>query len=416
MSKNYYKDLDSLEKKVSIIPNDRSFLALLNIKNFKTLNSRFGFEIGDLLLNNIFERIEHIISNHKENIIYSKYYGTSYIFILNDTNKNEMELFFQHLLEALEAKYNITLNPINLDFEVGITKIKHKKIKENIKYAEVAIKKSQSYESIIYFDEKIEKEHIIENDILNDIDKAIKNKEIELYFQPKIKNDNSIDSAEILLRWNHPKHGFINTEKLIQIMEETGHIYNITEYVIHEGINYLKKFIEKGYFLEISINLSSKVIYDENFYKKIKKILEINKINPNLIQFEITESFLIQDENTKQCLKKLNNLGISIAIDDFGKGYSSFSYLSDLPIDTVKIDKSFIIDIDEKSEYKKIQLIKGIIELCHSLELIVIAEGVETKFQNILLKNNNIDKIQGYYYSRPLNYNDFVEFYKLNSV
>ena len=245
---------------------------------------------------------------------------------------------------------------------------------------------------------------------------AVKKEEFKLYYQPKIninENQNKISGVEALIRWNHPTLGLVSPQKFIKIAEESFLIREIGDWVIEGAFKQLSSWQNKyDRDLGISVNLSPLELCDKNKAARIKKLSQKYQIRRELIEFEITENALLDNRSdTIKILKELKNLDFSIALDDFGIGYSSFSYLSRLPIDTLKIDKSFI---GKLSDSKNMILIDSLIELSHKMNLKVIAEGIESSEQLKTMKKLKCDEIQGYYFYKPLTVDQFEKIIEKN--
>ncbi len=232
---------------------------------------------------------------------------------------------------------------------------------------------------------------------------AIKNNELELYYQPQVDSrDESIVGLEALLRWNHPTIGIIGPEKFIPIAEETSQIVEIGEWVIRTACQQNKYWQDKGLQkMPVSINLSPQQFEDGKITEMIGKILNETSLKPEYLEVEITESHAIREigKVVKQ-LEKLRKLGIGVAIDDFGMAYSSLNYIKQLPVDTIKIDKNFVIGVGTRKQDETIA--KMIISLIHQLNLKAVAEGTTTKQQVEFLQNEGCNIVQGYYYYRPM--------------
>lgn len=232
---------------------------------------------------------------------------------------------------------------------------------------------------------------------------AVENEEFVLYYQPQIDSaTGKLDGFEALIRWTSPKHGFVSPDEFIKLAEETGIIVAIGKWVLKEACEFCKKINkESGDNYNIAINISPIELIQYEFIDNVKEIINESGVNPALLEFEITESSLMESCSANvEKLLLLKEVGISIALDDFGTGYSSLNYLKKLPIDILKIDKSFVDDLglaDLEDNFVDI-----IINLAHRMGIKVVAEGVETKLQHRLLKKEKCDKFQGYLFSKPL--------------
>ena len=242
----------------------------------------------------------------------------------------------------------------------------------------------------------------------NDLRKALDRKEIVVYYQPKINiQTGSIAGLEALVRWKNPIKGLITPGHFIPQAEETGLIVPIGEFVLREAAIQCTAWQSIGLPpIPISVNLSSRQLLQTNLVSSIEKILKDTNVNPKLLEFEITESMSMDIDRSLEILQELKMLGVHISVDDFGTGYSSLSYLRRLPIDRVKIDQSFIRRGTTLNPSNQ-TLVSTIINMAHNLNLVVTAEGVETREQARHLQVNNCDEIQGYYFSKPLPASEF---------
>lgn len=239
--------------------------------------------------------------------------------------------------------------------------------------------------------------------------KSINNNQFVLYFQPKIHlATNQLNSYEALIRWIHPHLGMVPPNDFIPIAEETGLIKQIGEWVIEEAcskINEIRKKFKKD--IPIAINISVKQLEDKNFLSKTKEIIERSGCDPSLLEFEITETVMKNMVSCVYIINKIKEIGIKVSIDDFGTGYSNFNLLSEMEIDVLKIDRSFIQTMTENT--KTLSLVKAIINMGHSLGLKIVAEGIETEGQTKMLEEINCDIGQGYYFNRPMPFEEICK-------
>ncbi len=254
-----------------------------------------------------------------------------------------------------------------------------------------------------YFNDSMKAKLMEKIQLQSELRKAIENEEFVVYYQPQVdlKTD-KIVGFEALLRWMHPAKGLIMPNEFIPIAEETGLIVQIGTRVLKEACKQLKFWEEEGFHkLSIAVNISARQFKDLEFVNTIGAILEETNMQPNHLDLEITETIALSDlEYTVKIIDKLEKMGVSFSLDDFGTGYSSMNYLKSLPVHNIKIDKSFLDTVVDNIPEQKI--VETIISLAHSLNLVVIAEGVEQHKQEIFLKSVNCNKAQGYFYSEPV--------------
>ena len=234
---------------------------------------------------------------------------------------------------------------------------------------------------------------------------ALENGEIQLYYQPLMDSQGQLAGAEALLRWHHPKHGFIPPESFISLAEESGLIIPIGDFVLRQAAEQIARWQNKGLMLpEISINVSGRQLRDHNFINRVKETLEVNRILPAQLVFELTESVLM-DKITGARLQDLKDLGVSLALDDFGTGYAALIYLRRFPLDRLKIDRSFVRDMLDNAPDAAI--VSALIRLAKELNLQVVAEGVEKSSQFDALRNYGSDLFQGYLFAPALPATEF---------
>ncbi|WP_414526908.1 EAL domain-containing protein [Nodularia chucula] len=227
--------------------------------------------------------------------------------------------------------------------------------------------------------------------------------EFEVYYQPIVDIDSGkMMAAEALLRWNSPELGEVSPGEFIPVAESTGLITAIDTWVLETVCQQIRVWKDMtGKSLKVAVNISVLEFNHPNFFRKLNEFLEINNLDPRFLEVELTESMIIQNANSAiAIMNQLHNLGVGIAVDDFGTGYSSLIYLKNLPIDTLKIDRYFIHNVDNDSQ--KSAITKALIQMAHNLNLQVIAEGVETEFELSFLRQNKCDAMQGFLFSRPL--------------
>ncbi len=246
--------------------------------------------------------------------------------------------------------------------------------------------------------------------LAGELRKAIDHDELALHFQPKVcSKTGKISGMEALLRWTHSEHGFIPPDEFIPIAEQTGVINPLTKWVINKALMQLNELREMGYELSVAVNISAVNLKEKHFPRVVQEGLEKYNIPASMLSLEVTETAMMDDpKRALSALKELNRLGVRLSIDDFGTGYSSLSYIKELPVQEIKIDRSFVMEMD--SHNNDVIIVKTTINMCHDLGYDVVAEGVETSQTCHALSQMGCDYLQGYHLSRPLAFNDFITF------
>jgi diguanylate cyclase (GGDEF)-like protein len=382
----------------------RAILLLIDINDFKIVNDSLGHYYGDQALKKLAEILTEEIGNHGK--LFRMGGDEFVILVSNLQNELEVEAFVGRLFQRIKPKFEIDGIGMQINLCIGSANYPDdsQTLEVLLKHADLALHEAKrngknqycAYEPQF---EEVMKQNLWFEDALN---KALEGKEFELYYQPKLRlNDNKILGFEALIRWNHPEKGMISPDEFIPIAEEKGFINSIGEWVIGEAINQLNNWHLEGHTtLTMSINLSAKQLKEVNLIESIMKTMKHKVIKPSHIEFEITETTALHDiDFAMELLQKLRNLGFKISLDDFGTGYSSLNYLNMLPIDILKIDRTFIEGSVNNDQRK--QIIKTVIQLAHANHMEVVAEGVETYEQFLFLKEENCDILQGYYISKP---------------
>lgn len=422
---NYFRELVQFKieetKKENL--DDRLYLVKLGFERFRFIQNNFGILFSEQLFKDIAEELTSVLDEDDE---LSRVEGEGFLII---TRKKEVEIL--NYIRKINNIFNQTYSPTGMSEEIYIS------IKMglafwdkdfSLTYDEVA---KQAHSAYLYainqnskdfyksYNKSIQNEDALNVQLEHLLREAIEKDEIMVYFQPKIGKDGKIKSAEALARWySKEKQQFIRPDIFINTAEDIGIIEDIGKHIMELSIKELKKWHDEGYTeMKVAVNVSTKQ-FNRELPKLISSLLSKYKIKPKYLEVEVTESALVTDKNVgTDLLHKIKNIGVNIAIDDFGTGYSSLSYLVDFPLDVVKIDKSFIDKINEKEEslrQKGEAVVSTVIHLSHKLGCIVVAEGVEEEKQLDFLRKEKCDLIQGYYYSRPLPDNEFLEFLSKN--
>ena len=394
----------------------RSFaLILMSLDNFTELRAMLGYHKTDGLIIRVSEDIQYIAKGIESAVYHMM--RNNFLLMVPDINTAEKARSIVERIEnSLEELFDYSNTRTHLTFSTGVSFFPKSGstvdalIDSAYKALSEAKEQGGGYtvldEEGLFFEEKN-----YEIELYNEMRNALKNREFELYYQPLIAMANELVwGAEALIRWNHPKRGLVSPALFIPIAEKTGLIVELGRFVIEEAIKQQKKWeIFKFNKIQVSINLSLREIEAGGVVEFIAQTLTRHQVSPALIKCEITENIaMVNPELTKREFEILNQLGVKLALDDFGTGHSSFGYLNDFSLDTLKIDQSFVTDMVHNSKHRKI--VHAMIELGHNLDLLITAEGIEDKETYEMLKEFGCDIAQGYYFSRPL---PVLEFQKL---
>lgn len=380
---------------------------VINVRKFHLVNELYGYDVGDELLIKISDILREILHNYIG--IASRI--TDDNFYLYIARQSDYSMF---LNENLIKKIKVFKDNIKIDLRIGINASENKNIEDKFDKALLACNslRNKSNEGICYYDDLMHNKEIYNERLINDLDDAINNNEFKVFFQPKYNityDKPRLCSAEALVRWNHKKLGLINPSLFIPLFEKEALIQKVDFYIWNKTANFIKYCKDKlGIYVPISINVSRIDLLTPNFIEEINKIVEKNNISPNDLYLEITES--AYTDNSKLVLDIINGLrkyGYKIEMDDFGTGYSSLNMVTNLPIDIIKLDMSFIKNMHKFEKDKK--MVEVVLEIAKILNVKVVAEGVEEEAQYKLLKEMNCDIIQGYYFSKPLDCDSFLK-------
>jgi len=384
-------------------------LVFFDLDNFKNVNDTFGHDVGDKLLIEVGKIIQE---NIRSCDTLSRWAGDEFVLLLDELkHMDDSVLIVQNIQKKMKHPIKIGTHTLHVSCSVGINVYEDAQdVHQMLKNADIAMyeaKKNGKRNYAIYT--SVLGEKIISDVQLNEeLLQALKRDEFIVYYQPQVEIlTGKIVGAEALVRWEHPEKGILFPLKFIPFAEEKGYIVKIGQRVLEQACKDMQKWLNNGYKLNnISVNISVKQIRQNNFVQVVKKALKKSGLPADMLEFEVTETMIMQEyKHSFDVLDTLRKLGISLSIDDFGTGYSSLSYLKKLPIDKIKIDKSFIDEIAE--DENDVAITKAIIAMSHSLGLSVLAEGVETKSQLQVLKKLKCEKYQGYYCSRPIPAKEF---------
>ena len=398
------------ERLLNEVPDRTKYAVLFfNVKNFKAVNELFGVESGDVVLQNIFRTLTH---SKLSPVITARVESDHFVCLVE--NKN---LDFEELTSVCDNKFIKDGKCMNLIIRCGIFYVEEKpmKISGMIDRAKLAKRyiTDEYVQPYMVYDHSMQVAYIDKAKLAGELQEGIAKEQFKVYYQPVIDTKTGkIASAEALIRWIHPNKGFISPALFIPALEENGHISELDFYVLKKVWQFINDRCENNKFVvPISVNLSWMDFYDEIMMEKILKEMDRFRENgrEHMARFEITEtSYAAIRENRSGILESLRIKNAKILLDDFGSGFSSFGMLQDYDFDILKIDMSFIRKIGENPKTKSI--VHSIIGMAHEIGIKTVAEGVETEEQISFLRQSGCDYIQGYYYSKPLPEEEFVEF------
>ncbi|RDH86030.1 MAG: hypothetical protein DIZ80_00740 [endosymbiont of Galathealinum brachiosum] len=385
---------------------------IFDLNNFKDINDTLGHPEGDLILKQVAKRIPAAL---RESDTAGRLGGDEFAFVLPDIDeKNAIEVGYK-IIDTLKPVFELTSQSVEIGASIGISIFpEHGEDQSSlIRHADVAMYESKRHGSnVTLYNSSFDSHTPWRLALMADLRKAIDNNELELHYQPQInlKTDKAY-GVEALLRWTHPKHGFVSPDQFIYIAENSGLINALSEWVIDHALKQLKQWQDSGLELDISINISARNLQDKNFTGTLASLIEKYKVNQKHIKLEFTEGTIMSNPDIVIALISHSKLsGIRYSIDDFGTGYSSLSYLKNLTVDEVKIDKSFVFDMVKNKNDASIVL--SIIELTHNLGHLVVAEGVENEGVLNALKSLGCDSAQGYHISKAIPPDGIPEFIK----
>ncbi|NLQ17854.1 EAL domain-containing protein [Marinomonas sp. M1K-6] len=388
-------------------------LLYLDLDGFKVINDNFGHRVGDELIQRVAERIKGSIPSGA--CLY-RLGGDEFVVVLENTSTiEELESIAQSIMQNASNTYPVAKMEMMITASIGIASYpQHADDVDNLlKNADAAMYRAKSTGHNMYF--------VYENRMADNINahltlggglrKAIEEEQFVLHYQPKIRlPDEAVVGAEALIRWVHPELGMISPDQFIPLAEESGLILPLGEWVIRRACRQLQEWREAGVPpIKLSVNLSSRQFMQADLVDMVRRALEETGVDPKNFELELTESMLMND--AQQSIEKLHSfrkLGLTLSIDDFGTGYSSLAYLKKFPIQTLKIDRSFIHDLGLDCDNDAI--VKATIAMANSLNLKVIAEGVESRSQVDVLNGYECQEVQGYLFSKPLCSADFLTY------
>ncbi|QFU21324.1 EAL domain-containing protein [Shewanella eurypsychrophilus] len=387
---------------------------LFDLDRFKLVNDSLGHSVGDLLLQEVARRMKSVV---REEDTIARLGGDEFCLLIeNIETDSALTLVAQKVLDILNKTMELDGNKISISASIGIVKAaKGQNITQVIKQADMAMycAKERGRNKFEFYNDQLNFSYSNKTGLEQELHLAYKNNEFELFFQPQVALESGIMLAvEVLLRWRKSRDEVLPPADFLSLLEDMGLIIQVGNWVLEQACYYRESWRQQGLISDtctICVNLSAKQIIEPDFADMVKYTLAQTKMPAHLLELEITESILLEDQDSvSEALLELQALGILVAIDDFGTGYSSFSYLKSFPVDILKIDRSFVFDVC--SDPDSAAIVTSIINLAHDLGMQVVGEGVEDDYALRYLIDHKCDRVQGYLFSKPLPYCEFMAY------
>jgi len=398
---------------VSAEPKDSLALLFIGVDRFKAINETLGHPAGDRALQKVAKRLQKFA--HEE-IPVARLGGDVFVLLLTPLTDPQQPFRTAHaILEVFEAPLKLEGYAVDIELSIGIALYPdHGEDTDTLMVrTEAAMGAAKSSHSrIAAYDAEMDQYTLEHLQLAGELRHGIEQNELILYYQPKIDiNDKRIIGVESLVRWQHPDKGFMAPSLFIPMAEQTGLIHSLTYWVLNEALAQVARWHQQGLELVIAVNLAVQNLLDAQIVDVVAKGMQDWEVEPSWLMFEITESGLMADPvRALKTLQKFHAMGIRLSIDDFGTGHSSLAYLKDLPVDELKIDQSFVLNMS--SDKTQAMIVRSTIDLAHNLGLTTTAEGIETQAVWDQLQDLGCDVAQGYFMSRPLSAPDFMRWLK----
>jgi len=381
----------------------RLALLFIDLDGFKPVNDTYGHRVGDAVLKQVGRRLQGMSRGRD---IVARVGGDEFLLLLSQVDSDEtVENVAKRVIEGLSQSYAVEQRDVTISCSVGIAFYPADcSLVRLISRADAAMyaAKRAGGSTHCFFEPSMEVDTGDGFELLNDLRKALAGDELELYYQPKIDaKSGKVTAAEALLRWNHPTRGQLTPNLFIPLAERSGLITALGNWVIEDACRQGRVWRNAGLRMRVAINLSPLQMRREGIVAEIAGALERHRIHPSLLTCEITESVAMEDtKSTQETFRQLGELGTHLSIDDFGTGYSSLSYLRQLPAEELKIDRSFIMDLQHSADARAV--VDAVVKLAHALGLKVVAEGVDNEQQRQILVELGCDELQGYLFAKPM--------------
>ncbi len=411
---NRYLFHEHLAHAISVAKRRNNYFGLLflDLDQFKRINDSLGHDVGDMLIIEIANRIRQAV---RLTDIVARMGGDEFTILLEDIkNKKELALVAGKIQKAIEPVIKIQNQELYATVSIGIASFPECGIEVQtlMKSADIALHKAKEIgrNKFHYFSDELNEQARLKLELEKSLRRALIKGEFEIYYQPQVNaSDFKVSGFEALLRWNHPTIGLVSPADFIPLLEELGLMVGVEQWVLQQVCQTAKRITDQYGPLRFAINISGTHFKLGNLKQSIYLAIQESSLDAGCLEIELTEDIMIEHvERNNHILNELAEVGVSIALDDFGKGYSSLSYLKDFPANVLKIDKSFIDNIH--SSERESSIVEAIIGLSHQLGIKVVAEGVEDANQAEILQLKNCNYIQGYHFARPMPITDLQQF------
>lgn len=389
------------------------YLLMLGLDKFKTVNESVGLKQGDEILRQLNRRFEQSVL--KPSLI-ARTGGDIFALVITDINNDtQLQFTIRHLQQLVEKSFSLDCGALKLTCSIGLAQFpSHASTAEQlVQKANIAFHQAKRIQTrwLVYksgMEDETSRLISWETELLE----AMEHNQFVLYFQPQCSlRDNSIEAFEVLLRWQHPQKGFLMPGQFLPFVEQLGLNRQLDLWVLEKSVQTISQWKRQKLQIPLAVNMSAVNFQLDGLKREIQRLLLLYKVSPELLELEITENTAMHDmEKGSNYVMELQQMGIRVSIDDFGTGYSSLAYLRRMPIDKIKIDRSFVMDMAGNDS--DMMIVKTMIKLAHGLGKRILAEGVETAVQLQLLQNMSCDAVQGYYLAKPLAEADAIAFYR----
>ncbi len=388
-------------------------LLYMDLDHFKHINDSLGHTVGDQLLQSVAKRLQRYI---RLSDTVCRQGGDEFVVLLAEVDSvSDAELAAEKLIEAMAEPYLIGTHRLHVTLSIGISLFPDdgKDAETVLSHADIAMyhAKRSGRNKYQRFTPDMNVRAVARQSVQQALHQALEQREFVLYYQPKVNLETgAITGAEALIRMRQADQPLVNPTQFVNIAEDCGLILPIGKWVLREACRQTQAWLQDGFDMgQIAVNVSVVEFHSKDFLSGVRAILDDTGLDPRHLELEVTESGLMHDtETTVAVLRGLKELGVQIAIDDFGTGYSSLSYLQRFPIDTLKIDQSFVQDIDGESGESGEAIVSAVVAMCMSLNLRVVAEGIESPQQLAFLQSRQCTEGQGFYFSRPVPAEEFT--------